>query len=98
MVSGTKRSVWRALRQMMKMPSFRPIRLMDDNRGVLGVNLGHLWEQAEKLRGMLGEIVDLTEQGRLEPVVDRSFSFEDAQYAHAYIQERRNFGKVLLAP
>ncbi len=43
-------------------------------------------------------IVALTEQGKLEPVVDRSFSFEDAQYAHAYIQERRNFGKVLLTP
>ncbi len=97
-VSGTKRSIWNAFRQMMRMPRFKPLDLMDKNRGVFGVNLGHLWEQGEKLQAMLVEIVDLAEQGRLEPVVDRSFSFEDAPYAHAYIQERRNFGKVLLVP
>ena len=98
MISGTKRSMWNAIRQVMRMPKFKPLDLMESNRGVFGVNLGHLWEQGDKLLAMLVEIVALAEQGKLEPVIDRSFSYEDAPYAHAYIQERRNFGKVLLTP
>ena len=32
------------------------------------------------------------------PVVAASFSFERAAQAHHYIQDRKNLGKVLLAP
>ena len=71
---------------------------MDKNHGVVGVNLGHLWNETSKLRAMLGEIVELTESGTLTPVVDRTFSFDEAAEAHEYIQDRRNFGKVLLVP
>jgi len=36
--------------------------------------------------------------GTFQPVVDRSFKFDEAASAHRYIQERKNFGKVLLEP
>jgi NADPH:quinone reductase-like Zn-dependent oxidoreductase len=35
---------------------------------------------------------------RFKPVVDRSFPFSEAAAAHRYIQERKNFGKVVLTP
>ena len=47
---------------------------------------------------MMREIVDLCAAGTLDPVVDKSFPFAEAGAAHAYIQERRNFGKVVLTP
>jgi NADPH:quinone reductase-like Zn-dependent oxidoreductase len=31
-------------------------------------------------------------------MVDRSFPFAEAAAAHRYIQERKNFGKVVLTP
>ena len=71
---------------------------MNENRGVVGVNLGHLWDRVDELRAMLGEILELVGAGTFEPVVDRSFPFEQAAAAHDHIQERRNFGKVLLVP
>ena len=98
MASGKRRSILNVLRHMLRMPKWRPLGLMDDNRGVHGVNVGHLWEEIAKLRRMLDEIVELTGQGKLQPVVDRTFPFDAASEAHAYIQERRNFGKVLLTP
>ncbi len=98
MVSGTRRSIWNAFRQMMRMPKFKPLAMMSRNRGVFGVNLLHLWQEVDKIRLMLAEIVELTDQGALDPVVDESFSFEQAAEAHAYIQARKNFGKVLLTP
>ena len=45
-----------------------------------------------------GEIVELTDQGVLDPVVDESFPFDQAADAHSCIQDRKNFGKVLLTP
>lgn len=95
---GTTRSIIAALTGLLSMPKFKPLDLMDKNRGVQGVNMGHLWDEAPKLRSMLQEILDLTKQGILDPVVDKTFPFEKAGDAHAYIQGRGNFGKVLLVP
>lgn len=83
---------------LLHTPLFHPLSLMSRNRGVLGVNLGHLWDRGELLRGMLEEIVRLVADGTFDPVVDRVFPFDRAAEAHAYIQDRRNFGKVLLTP
>ncbi|MFL5385514.1 MAG: medium chain dehydrogenase/reductase family protein [Longimicrobiaceae bacterium] len=95
---GTKRSVLAAARGLLAMPAFRPIPLMNANRGVHGVNLGHLWHQPERLQGMIREIVALVAGRTFDPVVDRTFPFSRAGEAHAYMQNRRNFGKVLLTP
>lgn len=92
------RSVVAALKGLWKMPAFRPIGLMNRNRGVLGVNVGHLWRQAPMLQKMLAEISGLVRDGTFSPVVDRTFSLEEAPKAHAYLQDRKNFGKVLLVP
>jgi NADPH:quinone reductase-like Zn-dependent oxidoreductase len=95
---GTKRNVLAALSGMFKMPSFKPIPLMNHNKGVHGVNLGHLWHRADELAAMLGEILGLFADGTFKPVVDRTFRFSEAADAHRYIQERKNFGKVVLTP
>lgn len=95
---GKRRSLWAAARGLLAMGAFLPVGLMNRNRGVIGVNVGHLWSEARLLRGFLEDIVRLTAQGVFDPVTDRAFPFEQAPAAHAYIQERRNFGKVLLVP
>ncbi len=95
---GRTRSVMAALRGIASMPRFSPIALMNGNRGVHGVNLGHLWHRVDLLREMLGEIVGLVADGTFDPVVDSTFPFDRAGEAHARMQDRQNFGKVLLAP
>ena len=95
---GNKRSIIAALKGLMSLPKFKPIPLMNENRGVFGVNLGHLWDQAEQLLSMISEMLVLIDQGALSPVVDATFSFDKAAEAHQYIQDRKNFGKVLLVP
>jgi NADPH:quinone reductase-like Zn-dependent oxidoreductase len=95
---GKSRSIVAALRGMWKTPSFKPIPLMNDNRGVFGVNLGHLWDRGRDLRAMLDEMLEHFADGGFEPVVDRGFSFDEAAAAHRYIQDGKNFGKVVLRP
>ncbi|MBI3272247.1 MAG: zinc-binding dehydrogenase [Planctomycetes bacterium] len=95
---GTRLSVLAALSGFLRLPTFRPIPLMNENRGVFGVNMGHLWDRGEELGRMLAEIVGLVAQKKFDPVVDSVYPFERAGEAHAYIQARKNVGKVLLSP
>jgi NADPH:quinone reductase-like Zn-dependent oxidoreductase len=95
---GEKRSLLAAARGFFGLPTFRPIPMMNDNRGVFGVNMGHLWDRADQLKRMLEEIIALVAQGKLDPIVDKTFPFEKAGDAHSFLQQRKNFGKVLLTP
>ena len=38
----------------------------------------------------------MIEGGNISPVIGKTFPFDQASEAHTYIQERKNFGKVLL--
>jgi NADPH:quinone reductase-like Zn-dependent oxidoreductase len=80
------------------MPFFHPVPLMNDNLGVFGVNLGHMWHEVDKIRGWMAEIVDGVEAGWVRPHVDSSYSFAQAGDAHAHIEARRSLGKVVLTP
>jgi NADPH:quinone reductase-like Zn-dependent oxidoreductase len=93
---GERRSVWRALVTLAQMRSFKPLSLMNRNRGVFGLNLGHLWEERHQLRELMKPILDDMAAGRLRPIVARTFALEQAGEAHRYIQSRANIGKVVL--
>ena len=95
---GRTRRLLSIVQGMLATPRFHPLSLINRNRGVFGLNIGHLWTEGSLLRSMLEEIVGLVGAGALQPVVDRSFPLEQAGAAHLYLQERRNFGKVVLTP
>ena len=94
--SGERRSLWRVLRTMLLMPSFKPLSLMNANRAVMGLNLGHLWTEQDQLRGTMTMILDEAAAGRLRPVVAQTFPLERAGDAHRFLQSRANVGKVVL--
>ena len=73
-VPGSRRSLWRAARLLLQMPAFRPLSLMNHNRGVFGLNLGRLWSEAAKLGSSMALLLSELEAGRLQPVVARDVS------------------------
>jgi NADPH:quinone reductase-like Zn-dependent oxidoreductase len=77
---------------------FNPLSLMNANKGVFGVNLGHLWGEFDRMRGWMDELMGLWENGVIKPRIARVFSFDEAPAAHHFIQDRKNIGKVLLKP
>lgn len=93
---GKRRNIASAAKALARTPIYHPIKLMNDNKGVIGVNLGHLWTEGEKVRGMLQELVTRWGAGELAPIVDSTFPLEEAGAAHDRLQERRNFGKTVL--
>lgn len=98
MSGSDRRSLPRVVASLVRMPWFRPITLMNDNRSVAGVNLGRLWDEVDLLRSQLENLVRLADEGRIRPLVDRAFPFDRAGDAHRFLQERRNVGKLVLEP
>jgi NADPH:quinone reductase-like Zn-dependent oxidoreductase len=98
MAPGPRRSLLHVARQFLSIPRFSPLALMEDNRGVAGVNMGNLWGEPEMLLGELAALLDLFREGRIRPRIDSTFPFEQAARAHERLQGRGNVGKVLLVP
>ena len=69
---------------------------MNRNRGVFGLNLGHLWDERGQLAEAMTQLVADVAAGRLRPVVARTFPLDRAADAHRFIQSRSNIGKVVL--
>ena len=88
----------RAIKAVLQTPKFHPLALMNRNKGVFGLNLGHMWGEGEKVAGWTQEIVRGIHEGWIQPHVDRVFPFDQIAEAHAYIEARKNIGKVVLVP
>jgi NADPH:quinone reductase-like Zn-dependent oxidoreductase len=95
--SGMRGKV-RALKALAQTRKFHPLALMNRNRGVFGLNLGHMWDEGEKIASWTVEIVRGIEAGWIRPHVDRAFPFAQVVEAHRYIEARKNIGKVVLVP
>lgn len=98
--TGKERNIISMLRTVASMPwfQFTPVALINHNKGVFGVNMGHLWNEFERIRGWSDSLLELWDQGVVRPQISRTFRFEEAAAAHHYIQDRKNIGKVLLVP
>jgi NADPH:quinone reductase-like Zn-dependent oxidoreductase len=77
---------------------FNPLSLMNANKGVFGVNLGHMWDETDRTAGWMNQLIRLWEQRAIKPRIARTFRFSEAAAAHHFIQDRSNIGKVLLIP
>ena len=95
-MSGEKRHAWRVLRSWWGMKPFDPLSLINRNRGVFGLNVGHLWDERRQLQPLMELMMTELSAGRLEPIVARTFPLERVADAHRFIQNRSNIGKVVL--
>ncbi|HEX6284618.1 MAG TPA: medium chain dehydrogenase/reductase family protein [Pyrinomonadaceae bacterium] len=86
------------LKAVIQTPWFHALPLLNKNRGVFGLNLGHMWHEPEKVAVWMRDILRGVEEGWVQPHVDQVFSFADVGKAHRYLEERKNIGKVVLVP
>ena len=103
---GTKegrRDIPAMLKSLLSMPSatmpwWKSLLIMNENKGVFGLNMLKWWDAEGSLDRVLDPLSADLEAGRLDPVVAEAFPFERAGDAHKFIAERRNVGKVVLFP
>ena len=75
---------------------FNPVRLMNDNKGVFGVNVGHLWEEIDRVTSWMERLLELYCEGALRPVVAARVPLERAAEAHRAIEGGKTTGKLVL--
>lgn len=100
--SGT-RSIPAALKSLAAMPLatmpwWKSLALMNENKGIFGLNMLSWWDREGNLDRVTAPLLADLEAGRISPVVAEAFPFERAGEAHQFIAERRNVGKVVLLP
>jgi NADPH:quinone reductase-like Zn-dependent oxidoreductase len=101
--SDGRRDLPRAVRSLVKMPFatmpwWRSLDVMNQNKGVFGLNMLRWWDKQGNIQRALDPLMEDLAAGRLVPVVGGSFPFSRAGEAHTFIGERRNVGKVVLLP
>jgi len=98
-----KRDIPAALRSLARMPLatmpwWKSLGVMNENKGVFGLNMLHWWDREGNFDRVIEPLLEALDQGDLKPVVAEAFPFDRAPDAHRMIEERRNVGKVVLVP
>ena len=95
-VKGKSFSFITTMKEVFSMPKYRPMDLMSQNKSIMGYHLGRLAGAEDKIQKAVVALSKLVQDGKLSPVIDKIFPYSEAPKAHSYIQNRKNFGKVLL--
>lgn len=101
--SGERRNIPGALKNLAAMttatmPWWKSMAIMNENKGVFGLNMLHWWDDEGDMSRAIDPLVADLEAGRLVPVVAEAFPFDRAADAHRFIHDRKNVGKVVLVP
>jgi NADPH:quinone reductase-like Zn-dependent oxidoreductase len=101
--TGEKRDLRAALRGLSRMPRatmpwWKSLAVMNENKGVFGLNMLSWWIKEGGLDRVIEPLADSLSSGELQPVVSEAFPFDRAADAHRFIAERKNVGKVVLTP
>jgi NADPH2:quinone reductase len=73
--------------------------LWDKNNALRGVFLGGvLLNEYPRVHAMVADLIKRVATGELRVVIDRTFPLAEAAAAHAYIESRKAFGRVVMTP
>jgi NADPH:quinone reductase-like Zn-dependent oxidoreductase len=99
LVSGQKRSVPHALLRLLQTPVLTPIGLAMGNQGIYGLNMLKFFDTDQGmslLMKAMDGVLENFQAGLFKAVVGKAFPLANAADAHAYLQARKNRGKVVL--
>ncbi|MBX2812481.1 MAG: zinc-binding dehydrogenase [Myxococcales bacterium] len=99
-VGGMVRRPFQMLWNVLRIPfwSLGPLGLINQNKGVFGVNMGRLWSEQHRLSDWLRTLIRWVDSGDIRVKVHTISPFEDVAGAHRLIHDHANLGKVVLTP
>jgi NADPH:quinone reductase-like Zn-dependent oxidoreductase len=98
-IAGERKNLLTAAPKALRMiRGFSVLGQMNDSKAVIGLNLLRLWDDRGSLEPWITPLSALLDEGVVRPVVAAEVPFAQAGEAHRMLTERRNVGKVVLAP
>ncbi len=86
-----------ALKFVLKFGIIHPISLLNNSRGVIGVNMLRIADsKPEVLQRCLTNVVALAINGEVKPHVGAVFNINDIGKAHDYLEKRKSMGKIVV--
>lgn len=101
MVSGETKSIFSAVKSWWQLDKINPLKLYHENKSLCGFNLRHLLYQQnahDYVRGVVEKVYKLFSDGKIKPVIDSTWAFEDIPEAMQKMHDRKNIGKITLDP
>lgn len=95
--NGKKWGFLSTLNFVRKMGLLLPIGLMMQSRSVLGVNMLHVADHHPDIikKGLTSVVKDVA-NGQLKPIVGKSFSDDEIDKAHAFLESGNSIGKIVV--
>ncbi|XP_052815374.1 synaptic vesicle membrane protein VAT-1 homolog-like [Mya arenaria] len=100
-VTGETKSFFSFAKSWWQVDKVSPIKLYDENKTISGLQLRHLaFQQGQTayIRSAMNRLLQLYTQGKIKPVVDSTWAFEDVADAMQKMHDRKNIGKLILDP
>jgi NADPH:quinone reductase-like Zn-dependent oxidoreductase len=94
-IPGESRNLLKMATGLTTMKRWNALDLMSRNITVSGVNVGHLWSEAEMMRATLEALLALWREGKVGSHIDRVYPLAEGAAAHRRMHERKNVGKIL---
>tara|TARA_B100001013_G_C24284529_1_gene314255 strand:- start:59 stop:550 length:492 start_codon:yes stop_codon:yes gene_type:complete len=96
LVTGGKKSLKAMFNEFIAMPKVKPYQMIGANKAIMGYHLGRLKGAEHKIGYAIEGLYKLANQGLISPIIAETFSYQNSSKAHQYMQDRKNFGKVLI--
>ncbi|XP_063871322.1 synaptic vesicle membrane protein VAT-1 homolog-like [Scylla paramamosain] len=99
-VTGETKSILSVVKSWWQVDKVSPLRLYEDNRGIIGFNLRRLLHHQpgghEKVRNVVETVYKLWQSGVVKAHIDSTYALEDVTDAMTKMHDRKNVGKLLL--
>ena len=90
-------SLFGKIKLLLGFGMYRPVGLLTNSRGIIGVNLLRVADQRpEKIQRVLKKVVKMNQQGILIPKVGGVFPVDQLSEAHRFLESRKSTGKIVV--
>ena len=76
-------------------PKFYPMKMIRSNNAVFALHMG-LLDDESIFKGHLEALSDMLLKGKIDPIIDSVWRFEQVSEAQKHMHDRKNRGKILL--
>ncbi|ELT93748.1 hypothetical protein CAPTEDRAFT_162708 [Capitella teleta] len=100
-VTGETKSFFSFAKSWWQVDKISPIKLYDENKCISGFNLRQLLfkqNQSSCIKRVVEKLFSLYNEGKIKPVIDSTWAFEDVGEAMQIMHDRKNVGKIVLDP
>ena len=91
------KSIFGKLRVLWQFGLYHPLQLLSNSKGIVGINMLKIAEEnPKKIAKAMKAVIQMTEEGVLNPHVGGEYSIEEIDEAHEFLESRRSMGKLVV--